>query len=534
MTKNFVTDSGLPIETVYTPEHLKKISFDYATDLGLPGKWPYTRGIDSEMYRDRQWIQTIYMGFGSPEDSNKKLKNALKEGKEIGLYVALDLPTQLGLDSDNPIGSADVGRVGVAIDSLRDMEILFDNIDIEALRFIGTTAFSIGPIMLAMFIALGEKKGITSGKYIVKLANDSLKEFVSRGTYIFPQKVALKLTTDVIEYCAKNAPSWQPVMVHGGSFKDAGSTSIQEIGFSLAFIIAYIESTLERGLDLDDFVHMFTLRMYTGMDFFEEVAKFRALRKLWAELMRERFEAKTERSLKLDIQIATSGASLTAQQPINNIVRVTIQAFAAVLAGAQQIRCAAMDEALSTPTEEALKTALRTQQIIFHESGVARTVDPLGGSYYVECLTHKIGEGAMEYVKKVDEMGGVLPAMEKRFFHSEIEKASYKYQKEIEEGTRVVVGVNEYVEEEEISIEAVRRDPNVLKNQTEKLKRLKSERDNDRVKDKLRILKEMANNGDNLVSPIIDAVKTYATIGEITDALTKVYGKYHEGSIYYS
>lgn len=533
MAKIFLTDSGIPVAPVYTPEHLEKILFDYDNDLGLPGSWPYTRGIDSEMYRAGQWIESVYMGFGSPEDSNKKLRNVLKEGREIGLHVAIDIPTQLGLDSDNPLAFAEVGRVGVAIDSLEDMEILFDDVDIRRLRFIGTPAYAIGPIMLAMFIALGEKKGVAPNNYVVNLANDSLKEFVSRGTFIFPPKPALKLTTDVIEYCAKNSPSWTPVHVHGGSLRDAGSTSIQEVGFSLAFALAYVKSTLERGLDIDDFVNSFSIRLYSEMDFFEAVAKFRAIRKMWARLMKERFGAKNEKFLKLDLQIATSGASLTAQQPMNNIVRVTLQAFAAVLAGGQKIRCAAMDEALSTPTEETLKLALRTQQIIFHESGVAKTVDPLGGSYYLEYLTKKMEEGAMAYVKKVDDIGGILPALEQRFFQSEIEKASYQFQKEVEEGKRVIVGVNEYFEKEEIPIKIVRRDPCVMKGQIEKLKTLKKERDNDRVKATLRTLKEKANHEENLVLSILDAVRAYATVGEITDTLKEVYGEYREGSTIY-
>jgi methylmalonyl-CoA mutase N-terminal domain/subunit len=473
------------------------------------------------------------MGFGSPEDCNKKLLNLLKEGKEIGLHVAMDIPTQLGLDSDNPLASAEVGRVGVAIDSLKDMEILFENVDLRRLRFVGTPAFANGPIMLAMFMALGERKGIAPGDYVVNIANDSLKEFVSRGTYIFPPKSALKLTTDVIEYCARNAPSWAPVHVHGGSLRDAGSTSVQEVGFSLAFLLAYVKSTLERGLPVDDFAHTLSVRLYTEMDFFETVAKFRAARKMWAKLMGERFAAKNERSLKLDLHIATSGASLTAQQPINNIVRVTLQALAAVLGGGQKIRCAAMDEALSTPTEEALKVALRTQQIIFSESGVAKTVDPLGGSYYLEYLTKKMEEGAMTYIRKIDDMGGILPTLEQRFIQSEIEKASYKFQKEVEEGRRVIVGVNEYIEKEEAPIKVIRRDPSVVKSQMEKLKMLKKEREGDRVRDTLSALKGKANHGENLVLPILDAVKAYATVGEITNTLKEVYGEYHEGSTVY-
>ena len=533
MTKNFLTDSGIPIETVYTPEHLEGISFNYTNDLGLPGKWPYTRGIDPEMYRTGQWIESVYMGFGSPEDCNKKLLNLLREGKAIGLHVAMDLPTQLGLDSDNLIASAEVGRVGVAIDSLKDMEILFENVDLRRLRYVGTPAFANGPIMLAMFIALGEKKGLALTDYVVNIANDSLKEFVSRGPYIFPPKAALKLTTDVIEYCARNAPLWTPVHVHGGSLRDAGSTSIQEIGFGLAFLLAYVKSTLERGLPVDDFAHTFSLRIYTDMDFFETVAKFRSARKMWAKLMGERFGAKKERALKLDLHIATSGASLTAQQPMNNIVRVTLQALAAVLGGGQKIRCAAMDEALSTPTEEALKIALRTQQIIFHESGVAKTVDPLGGSYYLEYLTKKMEEEAMAYIRKIDDKGGILPTLEQRFIQSEIEKASYNFQKEVEEGKRVVVGVNEYIEKEETHIKIVRRDPNVIRGQIEKLRMLKKERDGDRVTETLSALKEKANQGENLVLPILDAVKAYATIGEITNRLKEVYGEYHEGSTIY-
>lgn len=533
MSKEFFTDSGIPINRVYTPEDLEKISFNYSGDLSLPGEWPYTRGIEPDMYRSRQWIENIYIGFGSPEDTNKKIKRILKEGRQIGLHIAQDLPTQLGLDSDHPLASADVGRVGVAIDSFEDMEILYEGVKMESLKFTGGPCYSIAPIMSAMYIALAEKQGSDPKNCVVVFANDSLKEFVSRGTYIFPPKAALKLTTDVIEYCAKNLPSWIAVSVHGGSFKDAGATSVQEIGFSLAFAIAYIESALERGLSIDEFVHSIGLRLYTGIDLFEEVAKFRAIRDLWARLMRDRFGAKDEKSLKLGLQITTSGATLTAQQPMNNIIRVTLQALAAVLAGGQQIRCAAMDEALSTPTEETLKIALRTQQIIFHESGVSKTVDPLGGSFYVEYLTKTIKEKAMDYVKKVDEMGGIIPALEKRYFQSEIERASYKYQKEVEEGERVVVGVNKFVENEDIQIKIMKRDPNVRERQIEKLRKLKSRRDNDRVRDTIKSIQKSAKNDENLILPILDAVKAYATIGEITDTLKEVYGEYLEGSTTY-
>jgi methylmalonyl-CoA mutase N-terminal domain/subunit len=482
------------------------------------------------MYRDKPWTETVYMGYGEAEGCNLRLKSTLREARNIGLYIAMDLPTQMGYNSDNSLAEGEVGRVGVAIDSLKDLEGLFNDIPIQDLRYVGTTAFAIGPLMISMFLALGEKRGIAPEKYRVKIANDSLREYITRGTYIFPPKPALRLTTDAIEYCARYLPHWQAIHVHGHSLREAGGNAVQEIAFSLAFALAYIDSTVKRGLTVDEVAPQFTFRLTSCMDFFEEVAKFRAVRSLWAKILRERYGTQNENTLTLGLEIGTSGSSLTAQQPLNNVVRVTIEALAAVLGGVQQVRTCAMDEALSIPSEDSLRLALRTQQIIAHESGVTRTVDPLGGSYYLEHLTGRLELEALEYLNKIDKMGGVLSALEQRFLQSEIERVSYRRQTELEKGERIVVGVNAFQSTEKIDIKLVKRDPEVERKQKESLNRLKAERDNRMVNTALIHLKQKASEDGNLILPILDAVRVYATVGEICDVLRSIYGEYEQGT----
>lgn len=529
----FRTDSGFPIKAFYSPADLERIGFDYGTDLNDPGKAPFTRGIDRDMYREKSWTETVYMGYGTAEECNQQLKAVVKEGQNIGLHVAMDLPTQLGYDSDHPNAEGEVGRVGVAIDSLADVEALFDGIDITRLRHIGAPAMAIGPFVAALYIALGEKKGLRADEYSVNITNDVLREYISRGTYIFAPRVGLKLTTDVLEHCARHLPHWRPIQVHGHSLREAGGTALQEIAFSLAFGFAYVESVTARGINVDDFAPQFGFRLTACMDLFEEAAKFRAVRKLWAKLLKERYGASKPESLALDIQIGTSGASLTAQQPLNNVVRVTIEAMAAVLGGVQQVRACAMDEALSVPSEDSLRLALRTQQIIAHESGINKTADPLAGSYYVEPLTHELQKGALEYLEKIDKVGGAVRAVETGFFQREIEEASYARQKKIQTGESVIVGVNRYQTDEKVAIKVVRRNPDVEKRQLEKLKELRAKRDNSAVASALAALEENERSGANSIEPMLSAVKQYATVGEIFHVLRSVYGDYTEASRIY-
>ena len=529
----FKTDSGIPVKGFYRPEDNEEAGFNYVSDLNDPGAYPFTRGIDRDMYREKTWTETVYMGYGTGEDCNGRLKSAIREAQHMGLYIALDLPTQLGYDSDHPVSEGEVGRVGVAVDSLADIEALFDGIDFTRLRFIGAPAMGIGPFVIALYLALGEKRGLSPDRYTVSITNDILREYITRGTYIFSPAVGLKLTTDCLEYCARRLPHWKPIQVHGHSLREAGGTAMQEIAFSLAFGFAYVQSAVERGVGVDQLAPQFGFRLTACMDLFEEAAKFRAVRKLWAKLLKERFGAAKPESCALDIQIGTSGASLTAQQPMNNIVRVTIEALAAVLGGVQQVRTCAMDEALSVPSEETLRLTLRTQQIIAHESGVNKTADPLAGSYYVEHLTRELEKGAMEYLKKVEQAGGAVRAVENGFFHREIEEASYRRQKEIEAGERVIVGVNRYQTDEKVAINIVRRNPETERKQLENLQRVRERRDNRAVADALAVLKEQEAAGANSIGPMLAAVKAYATVGEIFDVLKSVHGEYDEGRRFY-
>ncbi|MGQ9530114.1 MAG: acyl-CoA mutase large subunit family protein [Candidatus Bathycorpusculaceae bacterium] len=521
----FRNHSGMLIKRVYTPEDIKEL--DYMRDLGFPGEYPFTRGLHATMYRGRLWTMRMFAGYGTAEDTNKRFKYLLSEG-ETGLSTAFDYPTIMGYDSDHPMARGEVGVCGVAISSLQDMEVLFNGIPLDKV----TTSMTINgpaPILLAMYIAVGDKQGVPREKLGGTTQNDNLKEFFAQKLCIFPPGPSLKLSTDVIEYCARQLPKWNPISISGYHIREAGATALQELAFTLYDGIAYVESTLKRGLKVDDFAPRLSFFFASHNDFFEEIAKFRAARRLWARIMKERFHAKNSRSMWMRMHVQTSGCTLTAQQPLNNIVRTTIQALAAVLGGTQSLHTNSFDEALCLPTEEAVRVALRTQQIIAYESGVTNTVDPLGGSYYVEALTKEMEEKAMEYIQKIDDMGGAVAAIEKGFFQKEIADSAYRYQRAVEEKKRILVGVNEFtIEEEEIPIELLRIDPKVEKEQVERLQKLRRKRDNRKVKEILEKLHYAAEKEENLMPIIIEAVKAYTTLGEITDVLRKVYGEYKE------
>jgi methylmalonyl-CoA mutase N-terminal domain/subunit len=520
----FKNHSGMLIKRVYTPEDIENI--DYKRDLGFPGEYPFTRGVHATMYRGRLWTMRLFAGFGTAKDTNKRFKYLLKEG-ESGLSTAFDYPTIMGYDSDHPMARGEVGICGVAISSLQDMEVLFNSIPLDQV----TTSMTINgpaPMLLAMYVAVGDKQGVPRQKLGGTTQNDNLKEFFAQKLCIFPPRPSVKLTTDVIEYCARHLPKWNPVSISGYHIREAGATALQELAFTLYDGIAYVESTLERGLKVDDFAHRLSFFFASHNDFFEEIAKFRAARRLWARIMKERFHAKTPRSMWMRMHVQTSGCTLTAQQPLNNIVRTTIQALAAVLGGTQSLHTNSFDEALCLPTEEAVRVALRTQQIIAHESGAANTVDPLGGSYYVEDLTNEMEQKTMEYIRKIDDLGGAIPAIEKGFFQKEIADSAYRYQREIDEKKRTIVGLNEYSIEEECPIELLKISPKIEREQVDRLQKLKRERNNKKVKEALEKLHDAADKDENLMPAIIDAVKAYTTLGEITEVLLRVYGEYKE------
>jgi methylmalonyl-CoA mutase N-terminal domain/subunit len=521
----FKNHSGMLIKRVYTPEDIK--TQDYKRDLGFPGEYPFTRGVHATMYRGRLWTMRLFAGYGNAADTNKRFKYLLKEG-ESGLSTAFDYPTIMGYDSDHPMARGEVGICGVAISSLRDMEVLFDGIPLDQV----TTSMTINgpaPMLLAMYVAVGDRQGVPRQKLGGTTQNDNLKEFFAQKLCIFPPKPSVKLTTDVIEYCARHLPRWNPVSISGYHIREAGATALQELAFTLYDGIGYVESTLERGLKVDDFAHRLSFFFASHNDFFEEIAKFRAARRLWARIMKERFHAKTPRSMWMRMHVQTSGCTLTAQQPLNNIIRTTIQALAAVLGGTQSLHTNSFDEALCLPTEEAVRVALRTQQIIAYESGAANTVDPLGGSYYVEDLTDEMEQKAMEYIRKIDDMGGAIAAIEKGFFQKEIADSAYRYQREVDEKKRTIVGLNEYsIEGEECPVELLKLSPKIETEQVKRLQKLKRERNNKKVKENLEKLHDSADKDENLMPAIIDAVKAYTTLGEITEVLRRVYGEYKE------
>lgn len=525
--EKFTTGSGIEVKRIYTPEDTADI--DYNEELGFPGEYPYTRGVQPTMYRGKLWTMRQYAGFATAEESNKRYKYLLEQG-QTGLSVAFDLPTQIGYDSDHPLSEGEVGKVGVAIDSLKDMEILFDGIPLDKVST-SMTINAPASVLLAMYIAVAEKQGVPKEKLRGTIQNDILKEYIARGTYIFPPEPSMRLITDIFDYCSKNVPKWNTISISGYHIREAGSTAIQEVAFTLADGIAYVEAALKAGLNVDDFAPRLSFFFNAHNDLLEEVAKFRAARRLWAKIMKERFNAKNEKSMKLKFHTQTAGSTLTAQQPDNNIIRVTIQTLAAVLGGTQSLHTNSRDEALALPTEESVRIALRTQQIVAYESGVAETIDPLAGSYYIESLTKKIEEGAMEYINKIDELGGAPKAIEKGYIQKEIQDSAYNYQMDIETNKRVVVGVNKFQIEEEHHKDILKVDPAVGELQKQKLRSLKETRDNDKVKSALEKLRKAARGTENVMPYILDAVKEYATLGEICGVLREEFGEYQQSVI---
>jgi methylmalonyl-CoA mutase N-terminal domain/subunit len=520
----FRNHSGTLIKRVYTPEDIKDL--DYMRDLGFPGEYPFTRGVHATMHRGRLWTMRQFSGYGTADQTNQRFKYLLKEG-ETGLSIAFDYPSIRGYDSDHPFSKGEVGVCGVAVSSLKDMEVLFNGIPLDKV----TTSMTInGPaaMLLAMYMAVGDKQGVSGEKLGGTTQNDVLKEFFAQKLIIFPPKPSLKLVTDIVEYCTKHVPRWNPISISGYHIREAGANAVQELAFTLYDGITYVESCLERGMKVDEFAPRLSFFFAAHNDLFEEIAKFRAARRIWAKTMKERFHAKNPRSMWMRMHVQTAGFTLTAQQPLNNITRVTIQALSAVLAGTQSLHTNSFDEALALPSEEAVRIALRTQQIIAHESGVTNTIDPLAGSYYVENLTNEMEKSTMEYFRKLDDTGGAIPAIEKGFFQKEIADSSYEYQKEVDEKRRILVGVNDYRTEEKQLIKVLRVDPKVEEEQVASLHKLKSERDNRKVNEMLEKLHYTAEKDENLMPTIIDAVKAYATIGEICDVLREIYGEFKE------
>lgn len=522
--EKFTTGSGQEVKRLYTPEDVKDI--DYKDEIGYPGQYPFTRGVQPTMYRGRLWTMRQYAGFATAEESNKRYKYLLEQG-QTGLSVAFDLPTQIGYDSDHQLSEGEVGKVGVAIDSLKDMEILFDSIPLDKVST-SMTINAPAAVLLAMYIAVAEKQGVEKEKLRGTIQNDILKEYIARGTYIFPPEASMRLITDIFGYCSKNLPSWNTISISGYHIREAGSTAAQEIAFTLANGIAYVEAAIKAGLDVDTFAPRLSFFFNAHNDLLEEVAKFRAARRLWAKIMKERFGAKNKKSMVLKFHTQTAGSTLTAQQPDNNIIRVTIQTLAAVLGGTQSLHTNSRDEALALPTEESVRIALRTQQIVAHESGVAETIDPLAGSYYVESLTSMLEEEALRYIEKIDELGGSPKAIEKGYIQKEIQDSAYNYQKEVESGERIVVGVNKFQIEEEGHKDILKVDPTVGILQKEKLEALRKERDNQKVEETLEALRKAAESDDNTMPYILDAVKAYATLGEICGVLRDVFGEYQQ------
>jgi methylmalonyl-CoA mutase, N-terminal domain len=530
--EKILTHSGIPVKATYHPSALEEAGFDYEKDLGAPGSYPYTRGLAPTLYRDAPWLMAQYSGFGSAEEANRRYKELLAQGT-TALNVALDLPTQIGYDSDHSLSEGEVGKIGVAIDSLRDLERLFDGISLAKIRNISCIANAISPVMLSMFILLGEKQGSDPNAYTVYLQNDILKEFSARGTYIFPPGPSLKLAVDVLQYCTDHFPKYNTISFTGYHFRESGCNAVQELAFTLADAIAYIEEAIKRGFPVDSFARTLTVFLGSSIEVFEEVAKFRAMRKLWARLLKERFHAENPDSHKLTIRAYTCGSNLTRQQPMNNTVRTTLEALAAVLGGVQMLVVSSMDEAYAIPAEETQKVALRTQQILFHESGLTKTSDPMAGSYYLECLTKEIEERVWKELDRVMAMGGAVKALEDGYFQSEIAQSAYEHQKRIERGDQVVVGVNRYVDRGEGEWKNLFKvNPEWEKGQIEKLRELKSERNNEKVKNRLEQVRRAALEGQNMVYSILEAVREYATLGEICDQMRQVYGEAKMGGFY--
>ncbi|RJP20505.1 MAG: methylmalonyl-CoA mutase [Deltaproteobacteria bacterium] len=522
----FESTSGEEIDRLYTPEHLE--GFDYLGDAGFPGEYPFTRGVQPTMYRGRLWTMRQYAGFGDARESNKRYRYLLDHG-QTGLSVAFDLPTQMGYDSDHAMALGEVGKVGVAIDSLEDMEVLFDRIPLGNVST-SMTINSTAAILLAMYVAVGEKQGVAASALNGTIQNDILKEYIARGTYIFPPAPSMRIITDIFAFCKESVQRWNTISISGYHIREAGSTAAQEVAFTLANGIAYVQAAIDAGMTVDSFASRLAFFFNAHNNFLEEIAKFRAARRLWARIMRERFKAADPRSWMLRFHTQTAGSSLTAQQPDNNIVRVTIQALSAVLGGTQSLHTNSRDEALSLPTEESVRIALRTQQLIAHESGVSETIDPFGGSWCVEALTTGLERQAGEYIRRIDRMGGVIQAVDAGYIQKEIQDAAYRYQLEVERKDRIIVGVNEFAVKESPPGKLLTVDPRIEKEQRKRLASLRKRRDGAAVRTALADLSSACRGKRNVMGPILESVRAYATLGEISDVMRSVFGT-HQGKV---
>ena len=528
LTKKFITISGEEIESLYTPLDIEDIDFE--KDIAYPGEYPYTRGVHHNMYRGRLWTMRQFAGMGNAQQTNERNHYLLNRG-QTGLSVAFDLPTLMGYDSDHSRSVGEVGKCGVAVDSLKDMEILFDGISLDRIST-SMTINAPASILFAMYIALGEKQGISSEKLTGTIQNDILKEYIAQKEWIYPPEPSMRLITDTMEFCCNHVPKWNSISISGYHIREAGSTAIQELAFTLADGFAYVEAGINAGLNVDDFAPRLSFFFNSHLDFFEEIAKYRAARRIWARRMKEKYNAKKEQSLLLRFHTQTAGCSLTAQQPENNIIRTAFQAMAGVLGGTQSLHTNSMDETLALPSDYAAKVALRTQQLIAYETGVANTIDPLAGSYFVESLTNKMEQGAEKYFDEIEMRGGVLKCIEEGYLQREIAGAAYRYQKEIEDQDRIIVGINDFIEEnEEIKIPILTIDHQIEIDQNKALKKLREDRDNDKVKSSLQNLRKVAEGSDNTVPAILECVRCYTTEGEIVDVLREVFGEYQEPPI---
>jgi len=521
------TSSHILVNPLYTPADLK--GADYENEVGYPGEYPFTRGVQATMYRGRLWTMRQYAGMGDAEESNKRYKYLLANGT-TGLSVAFDLPTQIGMDSDHPLAAGEVGKVGVAIDSIEDMERLFAGIELTKIST-SMTINATGSILLALYVAVGRRQGADIGKLSGTVQNDVLKEYIARGTYIYPPRQAMRVITDMFSWAKENVPEWNTISISGYHMREAGSTAVQEVAFTLGNGMAYVEAAINAGLDVDQFAPRLSFFFNAHNNFLEEVAKFRAARRMWARIMREHFRAKNPRSWMLRFHTQTAGSTLTAQQPENNIVRTAIQALAAVLGGTQSLHTNSYDEALALPTEQAARIALRTQQVIAYESGAPQTIDPLAGSYYVEALTNEVEKRAAEYLGKIEVLGGMLKAIERGFVQQEIQNAAYEYQQAVDREQAIVVGVNRFEVEEEKPIPIQKIDPALEPKQIERVRALRARRDPGPCQEALKKVEDAARSGDNLMPRILGAVEAYATVGEISDAMRRVFGEYKEAVV---
>ncbi|HXR23928.1 MAG TPA: methylmalonyl-CoA mutase family protein [Candidatus Binataceae bacterium] len=518
----FATNSGIEIKREYDPEDLN--GFDFVNDLGFPGEYPFTRGVQPTMYRGRLWTMRQYAGFGDAEESNRRYRYLFANG-QTGLSVAFDLPTQMGRDADHPLARGEVGRVGVSIGSVEDMETLLAELPLDKIST-SMTINSTAAILLALYLVTAEKRGVSWDKLNGTIQNDVLKEYIARGTYIYPPRGSMRIITDIFEFASREVANWNTISISGYHIREAGSTAAQELAFTIADGIAYVEAAVKAGLEVDAFASRLSFFFNVHNNFFEEIAKYRAARRLWARIMKDRFKAKDERSMMMRFHAQTAGSTLTAQQVDNNVVRVALQALAAVLGGAQSLHTNSKDEALALPTENSALLALRTQQVIAHESDVTDTIDPLGGSYYVESLTQEIEKKALEYLGKIDDLGGAVAAIERGYMQREIQNAAFIYQREIETKNRIIVGVNEFTSGDVPPGDILKVNPAIEQKQRARIERIRAERDRELATKAIARVEQVARDGANLMPPIIDAVRAYATLGEIADAMRRVFGEY--------